>query len=148
MQVKASTRFVFLLLAILSVFLITSVASASSHQFAPQCHPNITQVDCEGAEIEIVGSGDFTLKVWVDGESIDQISTSGDETITLTWSDYSQVDVCQAHTLYVELWSCSRLGSDSSEFGGASCCPAIPQVTVTKTLLNTGPIVVGQEVHF
>ena len=148
MQVKASTRFVFLLLAILSVFLITSVASASSHQFAPQCHPNITQVDCEGAEIEIVGSGDFTLKVWVDGESIDQISTSGDETITLTWSDYSQVDVCQTHTLYVELWSCSKLGSDSSEFGGASCCPAIPQVTVTKTLLNTGPIVVGQEVHF
>jgi hypothetical protein len=69
---------------------------------APLCHPEITRADCEGADIDIVGSGSYTLKVWVDGGWLDEVNAPGNSTVTLNWSDYPSIEVCQQHTLYVQ----------------------------------------------
>jgi len=139
--------------AVLALTLLLGlVLFAAATTAAPLCHPDITRADCMGADISIVGSGSFTLKVWVDGQWLTQVPAPGNSTVTLRWSDYPTVDVCQEHTLYVELWSSYKEGSDSAPFGGAHCCPLsmsktsdvsddplLPGSTITYTIVVSNP---------
>ncbi|RLG19969.1 hypothetical protein DRN74_06155, partial [Candidatus Micrarchaeota archaeon] len=148
-KVYGKKRWRWIGVAFVSFFaLLIALGLVLSATAAPLCHPEITRADCEGADINIVGSGTFTLKIWVDGEWLDEVDAPGNSTVTLHWSDYPSIDVCQAHTLHVELWSDELLGEDDDTFGGPECCP--PSVAVDKVLVEPidGTAAVSETVVF